>query len=81
MVSRLKTGWQRLPALLQGAAKLLIIALMNYGPVGATSWLLRTVSRRPLRLVLAFLLEPLLRHGFHLLFGRFTKEKNETTAK
>ncbi|MCK8560669.1 phage shock protein D [Yersinia ruckeri] len=45
------------------------------------SWLLRSVSRKPLRWVLAILLEPLLRRGFGVVFGRFAKEKHETTAK
>lgn len=68
-------------ALLKTLSKVIIIALMSYGPAGATSWLLKTVSRKPLRLVLALLLEPLFRKGLNKAFGRYAKENNETTAK
>ncbi len=50
-------------------------------PGGATAWLLKTVSRKPLRYVLALLLEPLFRKGLNKAFGRYAKENNETTAK
>lgn len=68
-------------ALLKTLSKIIIIALMSYGPAGATAWLLKTVSRKPLRYVLALLLEPLFRKGLNKAFGRYAKEKNETTAK
>ncbi|TQI80656.1 phage shock protein D [Serratia fonticola] len=68
-------------ALLKTVPKVIIIALMSYGPAGATAWLLKTVSRKPLRFVLALLLEPLFRKGLNKAFGRFAKENNETTAK
>ncbi|MGL5387914.1 MAG: phage shock protein PspD [Serratia sp. (in: enterobacteria)] len=68
-------------ALLKTLSKVIIIALMSYGPAGATAWLLKTVSRKPLRYVLALLLEPLFRKGLNKVFGRYAKEKNETTAK
>ncbi|ARZ00963.1 phage shock protein PspD [Yersinia ruckeri] len=61
--------------------KVIITSALNYGPAGVISWLLRSVSRKPLRWVLAILLEPLLRRGFGVVFGRFAKEKHETTAK
>ncbi|CAI1566867.1 peripheral inner membrane phage-shock protein [Serratia fonticola] len=68
-------------ALLKTLSKIIIIALMSYGPAGATAWLLKTVSRKPLRYVLALLLEPLFRKGLNKAFGRYAKENNETTAK
>lgn len=68
-------------AVLKTLAKVLIIALMSYGPAGATAWLLKTVSRKPLRLILAMILEPMFRKGLTKAFGRFAKENNETTAK
>lgn len=68
-------------ALLKTVSKVIIIALMSYGPAGATTWLLKTVSRKPLRFVLALLLEPLFRKGLNKAFGGFAKENNETTAK
>lgn len=68
-------------AMLKTLSKVIIIALMSYGPTRATAWLLKSVSRKPLRWVLACLLEPLLRKGLSKALGRNAKEKNETTAK
>ncbi|WP_126532788.1 phage shock protein PspD [Serratia rubidaea] len=60
-------------AMLKRLSKVIIIALLNYGPAGATSWLLRTVSRKPLRLLLAMVLEPMFRKGLNKAFGRYTR--------
>ncbi|VEI70785.1 peripheral inner membrane phage-shock protein [Serratia rubidaea] len=59
--------------MLKRLSKVIIIALLNYGPAGATSWLLRTVSRKPLRLLLAMVLEPMFRKGLNKAFGRYTR--------
>lgn len=48
---------------------------------GAAGWLLKTVGRKPVRFVLALVLEPLFRKGLNKAFGRYVKESNETTAK
>ncbi|MET3055499.1 phage shock protein PspD [Serratia marcescens] len=66
-------------AMLKTLAKVIIIALLNYGPAGAAGWLLKTVGRKPVRFVLV--LEPLFRKGLNKAFGRYVKESNETTAK
>jgi Phage shock protein PspD (Phageshock_PspD). len=42
---------------------------------------LKTVGRKPVRFVLALVLEPLFRKGLNKAFGRYVKESNETTAK
>ncbi|MFC0225894.1 phage shock protein PspD [Serratia aquatilis] len=68
-------------ALLKRLLKVLIIVLMSYGPAGVTSWLLKTVSRKPLRFALAMLLEPLFRKVLCKACGRYAKENNETTEK
>nr|PIN55215.1 phage shock protein D [Serratia marcescens] len=65
--------------MLKTLAKVIIIALLNYGPAGAAGWLLKTVGRKPVRFVLV--LEPLFRKGLNKAFGRYVKESNETTAK
>ncbi|HEJ8087381.1 TPA: phage shock protein PspD [Serratia liquefaciens] len=68
-------------AMLKTVSKVIIIALLNYGPAGAAGGLLRTVGRQPIRFVLALVLEPLFRKGLNKIFGRYAKENNETTAK
>ena len=42
--------------MLKTLAKVIIIALLNYGPAGAAGWLLKTVGRKPVRFVLALVL-------------------------
>jgi len=61
--------------------KLVILLLLHIGPAGAAGWLLKSVSRKPLRWLLALVLEPLLSYGSARLARRLTKEKNETTAR
>lgn len=53
---------------LKTLSKVIIMALLNYGPAG---WLLRTVGRKPIRFVLALVLEPLFRKGLNKVFGRY----------
>ncbi|CAM3418569.1 MULTISPECIES: phage shock protein PspD [Yersinia] len=72
---------QRSGVVLKTLVKVIITAALSYGPAGATAWILRSVSRKPLRWALAVSLEPLLRRGLGAVFGRFAKEKHETTAK
>ncbi len=60
-------------AMLKTVSKVIIIALLNYGPAGAAGWLLRTVGRKPIRFVLALVLEPLFRKGLNKVFGRYTR--------
>ncbi|KAA9001996.1 phage shock protein D [Affinibrenneria salicis] len=40
-----------------------LLVLMYYGPAGITRWLLQTVTRKPLRLLLTLMLQPLLSRG------------------
>ncbi|AEF45739.1 MULTISPECIES: phage shock protein PspD [Serratia] len=56
---------------LKTLSKVIIMALLNYGPAGAAGWLLRTVGRKPIRFVLALVLEPLFRKGLNKVFGRY----------
>lgn len=72
---------QRVGAVLKTLSKVIIIALLNYGPASAAGWLLKTIGRKPIRFVLALVLESLFRKGLNRLFGRYAKEDNETTAK
>ena len=58
---------------------------MNYGPAGAAGWLLKTVGRKPVRVVLALVLEPLFRKGLNKAFGRYVRRamkrlQNELTS-
>lgn len=72
---------QGVGAMLKTLSKVIIIALLNHGPASAAGWLLKTIGRKPIRFVLALVLEPLFRKGLNKLFGRYARKNNDTTAK
>lgn len=42
------------------AGKLVLLTALRYGPAGVAGWAVKSVARKPLRLLLAVALEPLL---------------------
>lgn len=40
--------------------KLILLTALRYGPAGVAGWAIKSVARRPLKMVLAIALEPLL---------------------
>ncbi|ORM57707.1 phage shock protein D [Pantoea rodasii] len=66
---------------LKSAGKFIIISAVTYGPGGLAGWAVKSVARRPLRLLLAAALEPLLSKAFKRLSARFVRENDEKTAK
>lgn len=65
---------------LKSAAQFIIINAVTYGPAGVTGWAVKSVARRPLRLLLAVALEPLLKRVMNRMASRFIREKDEKTA-
>lgn len=60
-----QTRWQQasvkaLPGL-KLAGKLIILGALRYGPAGVAGWAVKSVARRPVKMLLAFALEPLLK--------------------
>lgn len=55
-----QTGARVKPALKMGG-KFVLLAALNYGPAGVAGWAVKSVARRPLKLLLALALEPLLK--------------------
>lgn len=43
------------------AGKLIIFGALRYGPAGVAGWAVKSVARRPVKMLLAFALEPLLK--------------------
>ncbi|PVF10843.1 phage shock protein D [Yersinia pestis] len=52
-----------------------------YGPAGAASVIMKSVSYKPLRWLLLIILEPMLKRAMAAVASQFAKEKHETTAK
>ena len=42
------------------AGKMVLLAALRFGPAGVAGWAVKSVARRPVKLLLAFVLEPLL---------------------
>ncbi|BBV76794.1 MULTISPECIES: phage shock protein PspD [Klebsiella] len=42
------------------AGKLVVLTALRYGPAGVAGWAVKSVARRPLKMLLAVALEPLL---------------------
>lgn len=51
--------------------KLMLLTALRVGPAGVAGWAVKSVARRPLKMVLAFALEPLLKRAANKLSRRF----------
>ena len=76
------TRWQKAgarvkPALKMGG-KFVLLTALNYGPAGVAGWAVKSVARRPLKLLLALALEPLLKR-LALRLSRVLKAKSPQT--
>ncbi|AVX38266.1 phage shock protein PspD [Yersinia massiliensis] len=61
--------------------KIIFTVALTYGPAGAAGFIVKNVSRKPLRWLLLIMLEPMLKRAMAATAGKFAKEKHETTAK
>lgn len=68
-----QAGARAKPALKMGG-KFVLLTALNYGPAGVAGWAIKSVARRPLKLLLALALEPLLKRLAQRL-SRALKEK------
>lgn len=51
--------------------KLALLAALRFGPAGVAGWAVKSVARRPLKMALAFALEPLLKRAASKVSRRF----------
>lgn len=56
------------------AGKLVLLTALRYGPAGVVGWAVKSVARRPVKLLLAFALEPLLKRAANKVSRRFNKK-------
>ena len=49
------------------AGKLVLLTALRYGPAGVAGWAIKSVARRPVKMLLAVALEPLLSRLANLL--------------
>ena len=53
------------------AGKLVLLTALRYGPAGVAGWAIKSVARRPLKMLLAVALEPLLSRAANKLAQRY----------
>ncbi|MCP1436727.1 phage shock protein D [Erwinia persicina] len=58
---------------LKKAGKFVLLGALSYGPAGLTGWAVKSVARRPLKILLAWALEPLIRRALRGATARWNK--------
>lgn len=58
---------------LKKAGKFVLLGALSYGPAGLTGWAVKSVARRPLKIMLAWALEPLIRRALRGATARWNK--------
>lgn len=66
-----RTG-QRVKPGVKLAGKLVLFTALRYGPAGVAGWAVKSVARRPLKMLLALILEPLLSRAAVKLSKRYS---------
>ncbi|HGN9371128.1 TPA: phage shock protein PspD [Citrobacter pasteurii] len=60
MNNRWQRAGQRVKPGFKIAGKLVLLTALRYGPAGVAGWAVKSVARRPLKMLLVLVLEPLL---------------------
>lgn len=58
---------------LRKVGKLILVGALTYGPAGVTGFVVKSVTRRPLKIALAWALEPLIRRAMRGATSRWHK--------
>lgn len=68
-----RTAAQKAKPGLKIVGKLVLLTALRYGPAGVAGWAIKSVARRPLKMLLALTLEPLLARVLRKMSARVTK--------
>lgn len=72
MNNRWQRAGQRVKPGFKIAGKLVLLTALRYGPAGVAGWAVKSVARRPLKMLLALVLEPLLSRAATKLSKRYS---------
>ncbi|WP_404345212.1 phage shock protein PspD [Enterobacter hormaechei] len=72
MNNRWQRAGQRVKPGIKIADKLVLLTALRYGPAGVAGWAVKSVARRPLKMLLALVLEPLLSRAATKLSKRYS---------
>ncbi|HBD82289.1 MAG TPA: phage shock protein D [Leclercia adecarboxylata] len=61
MNQRWQQAGQQVKPSLKFAGKLVLLTALRYGPAGVAGWAIKSVARKPVRMLLAVALEPMLK--------------------
>lgn len=75
MNNRWQRAGQRVKPGFKIAGKLVLLTALRYGPAGVAGWAVKSVARRPLKMVLALVLEPLLSRAAAKLSKRYSSKQ------
>ncbi|EMF0719413.1 phage shock protein PspD [Citrobacter freundii] len=76
MNNRWQRAGQRVKPGFKLAGKLVLLTALRYGPAGVAGWAVKSVARRPLKMVLALVLEPLLSRAAAKLSKRYSSKQS-----
>lgn len=77
----LATGRAKVKPGFKLAGKLVLLTALRYGPAGVAGWAIKSVARRPLKMLLAVALEPLLSRAANKLAQRYKGEEFRKIVK
>ena len=72
MNNRWQRAGQRAKPGFKIAGKLVLLTALRYGPAGVAGWAVKSVARRPLKMLLALVLEPVLSRAAAKLSKRYS---------
>ena len=72
MNNRWQRAGQRVKPGFKIAGKLVLLTALRYGPAGVAGWAAKSVARRPLKMLLALVLEPVLSRAAAKLSKRYS---------
>ncbi|GKW80332.1 phage shock protein PspD [Enterobacter hormaechei] len=72
MNNRWQRAGQRVKPGFKIAGKLVLLTALRYGPAGVAGWAVKSVARRPLKMLLALVLEPVLSQAAAKLSKRYS---------
>lgn len=72
MNNRWQRAGQRVNPGFKIAGKLVLLTALRYGPAGVAGWAVKSVARRPLKMLLALVLEPVLSRAAAKLSKRYS---------
>ncbi|RKQ38834.1 phage shock protein PspD [Enterobacter sp. R1(2018)] len=66
-----RTASQKAKPALKIAGKLALLVALRYGPAGVAGWAVKSVARRPLKMLLGLAVEPLLARVLRKVSARY----------